>query len=71
MEGIIKTAKAAGGKNHKTSKWNITKGVKATEADEAFGYVAGTVYTLFVATKEFESKSGTTYATGDWFAIAE
>lgn len=71
MEGIIKLAKANGGKNHKTSKWNITKGVVATEADEAFGYVPGNKYTLFIATKEFESKSGTTYATGDWFAIAE
>lgn len=70
-KGIIQLAKSNGGKNHKTSKWSITKGVIATDADEAYGYVAGNTYTVFVATKDFESKSGTTYTPGDWFAIIE
>ena len=71
MEGIKTTATAQGGKTHKESKWKIIKGVKATADDVALGYTAGLVYTLFVATKEFSSKSGTSYVAGDWFAILE
>lgn len=71
MQGLLTSAGAAGGKTHKTSKWKIIKGVTATADDVALGYTEGLVYTLFIATKEFSSKSGTTYNNGDWFAIIE
>mgnify|MGYP007089898827 CR=1 FL=1 len=69
-KGINKRALALGGAKHRTIEWK-TEEVIATKADEALGYTAGLVYTLFVCLADTESKSGRKYKKGDYFAIAK